>query len=159
MLFRMSSPLPLPLSPLTPRLEVVAVDDQRSIFLNGHLVARYRGEDKTEPVLVTQLAEVVPWPDRQIAAAFDVHPVTLSRFRRPARQGGAVALLPRKTGPQGPSKTTPPREARCRVCALRDCPCRPSPSASRAAAPLSPTSAWRLCSTISRRRLNNRPCR
>ena len=116
MLLRMTSPLPLPLSPLTPRLEVVSLDDQRSIFLNGHLVARYRCDDKgTERVLVTQLAEVVPWPDRQIAAAFDLHPVTLSRFRRQARQGGAVALLPRKSGPQGPSKMTPPLEARCRA--------------------------------------------
>src|SRR5215469_13367182 len=116
MLFRMTSPWPLPLSSLTPRLEVVSVDDQRSVFLNGHLVARYRCDDKgTERVLVTQLAEVVPWPDRQIAAAFDLHPVTLSRFRRQARQGGAVALLPRKSGPQGPRKRTPQREARCRA--------------------------------------------
>ena len=112
----MTSSLALPLSPLTPRLEVVSVDDQRSVFLNGHLVARYRCDDKgTERVLVTQLAEVVPWPDRQIAAAFDLHPVTLSRFRRQARQGGAVALLPRKSGPQGPRKMTPQREARCRA--------------------------------------------
>ena len=83
----MTTSLPLlPFGPLTPRLEVVSLDDQRSIFLNGHLVARYRCDDKgTERVLVTQLAEVLPCPDRQIAAAFDLHPVTLSRFRSQAR--------------------------------------------------------------------------
>jgi transposase len=113
----MTTSLPLlPFGPLTPRLEVVSLDDQRSIFLNGHLVARYRCDDKgTERVLVTQLAEVLPCPDRQIAAAFDLHPVTLSRFRSQARRGGAAALLPRKSGPQGPSKMTPQLEARCRT--------------------------------------------
>jgi len=105
----------LPFGSLTPRLEVVALQDQRSIFLNGHLVARYRCDDKgTERVLVTQLAEVLPAPDSQIAAAFGLHPVTLSRFRSLARRGGAAALLPRKSGPQGPSKMTPQLEARCR---------------------------------------------
>ncbi len=116
MLLRMTSPLPLPLGPLTPRLEVVAVDDQRSVFLNGHLVARYPCDDQgTERVLVTQLAEVLPLPDSQIAATFGFHAVTLSRFRRQARHGGAAALMPRKTGPQGPRKMTPPLEARCRA--------------------------------------------
>jgi hypothetical protein len=107
------------LGPLTPRLEVVEVDDQRSIFLNGHLTARYACDDKgTERVLVTQLAEVLPLPDRQIAAAFAMHPVTLSRFRGLARSRGAAALLPLKTGPKGPSKMTAKLEARCR--ALRE---------------------------------------
>ena len=79
-------------------------------------VVRYRCDDKgNERVFVTQLAEVGPWPDPQIAAAFELHPVTLSRFRRQARPGGALALLPRKSGPQGPSKMTPQREARCRA--------------------------------------------
>jgi hypothetical protein len=116
MLFGMTNPLPLPIGPLTPRLEVVPVDDQRSVFLNGHLVARYPCDDQgTERVLVTQLAEVLPLPDSQIAAAFGLHAVTLSRFRSQARHGGAAALMPRKTGPQGPSKMTPQLEARCRA--------------------------------------------
>src|SRR6516164_2770785 len=116
MLLCMTSPLPLPLGPLTPRLEVVPVDDQCSIFLNGHLVARYPGDDKgTERVLVSQLAEVLPLPDRQIAAAFGLHAVTLSRFRSQARRGGAAALMPRKTGPRKPHKMTPRLEARCRA--------------------------------------------
>jgi hypothetical protein len=116
MLFAMTSPLPLPIGPLTPRLEVVPVDDQRSVFLNGHLVARYPCDDKgTERVLVTQLAEVLALPDTQIATAFGFHAVTLSRFRSQARHGGATALMPRKTGPQGPSKMTPQLEARCRA--------------------------------------------
>jgi hypothetical protein len=114
MLLSMTNPLPLPIGPITPRLEVVPVDDQRSVFLNGYLVARYPCDDKgTERVLVTQLAEVLPLPDSQIAAAFGFHAVTLSRFRSQARHGGAAALMPRKTGPQGPSKMTPPLEARC----------------------------------------------
>jgi transposase len=116
MLFGMTSPLPLPIGPLTPRLEVVPVDDQRNVFLNGHLVARYPCDDKgTERVLVSQLAEVLPLPDRQIAAAFGLHAVTLSRFRSQARRGGAAALMPRKTGPQKPHKMTPRLEARCRA--------------------------------------------
>jgi hypothetical protein len=46
MLLFVTSPLPLPIGPLTQRLEVVPVDDQRSVFLNGHLVARYPCDDK-----------------------------------------------------------------------------------------------------------------
>ena len=77
----MTSALPLlPFGSLAPRLEVVSIDDQRNIFLNGHLVARYRCDDKaTERVLVTQLAEVLPAPDCQIAAAFGLHPVKIGR--------------------------------------------------------------------------------
>ena len=106
-------------APLTPRLEIVSVEDQRSIFLNGHLVARYRCDDKTaERVLATQLAEALSLPGRQIAAAFGWHPVTLSRFRGLARAGGAAALLSAKTGPKGPIKMTPKIEAQCR--ALRE---------------------------------------
>src|SRR5215210_8790974 len=73
--------------------------------------ARIKG---TERVVVTQLAEVLSLPDRQIAAAFDLHPVSLSRFRGLVRDGGAAALLPVKPGPKGPSKMTPQLEARCR---------------------------------------------
>ena len=113
----MPAPLPLlPFGPLAPRLEVVSVDDHRLVFLNGHLTARYPCHDKgTERILVTQLAEVLPGPDYYIAAAFDLHPVTLSRFRSQVRHGGAPALMPRKTGPQGPSKMTPRLQARCRT--------------------------------------------
>jgi hypothetical protein len=102
-------------TPLFPRLEVVDAEDQRSIFLNGHLAGRYPCDDRgIERVLVTQLAEVLPLPDRQIAAAFDLHPVTVSRLLGLMRQGGAAALLPLKPGPKGPSKMTPKLEARCR---------------------------------------------
>lgn len=100
---------------LTQRLEVVDADDQRTIFLNGYLAARYACDDKaTERVLITQLAEVLPLPDRQIAATFQIHPVTLSRFRHLARSGGARALLPNKSGPKGPSKMNPQLEGQCR---------------------------------------------
>src|SRR6516162_147151 len=116
MLFGMTSPLPLPIGPLTPRLEVVPLDDQCSIFLSGDLVARYPCDDKgTERVLVSQLAEVLPLPDSQIAAAFGLHAVTLSRFRSQARRGGAAALMPRKTGLRKPHKMTARLEARCRA--------------------------------------------
>jgi len=111
-----SAPNLLDIAPLTQRLEVIDAGDQRSIFLNGYLAARYACEDKgTERVLVTQLAEVLPLPNRQIAAAFELHPVTLSRFRGLVRSGGAAALLPLKTGPKGPSKMTAKLEARCRT--------------------------------------------
>jgi hypothetical protein len=103
------------LGSLTQRLEVVDVDDQRAIFLNGYLAARYACDDKaTERVLITQLAEVLPLPDRQIAATFQIHPVTLSRFRHLARSGGAQALLPSKSGPNGPSKMNARLEGECR---------------------------------------------
>lgn len=99
---------------LPQRLEVVDAGDQRTVFLNGHAAARYSCDDKVaERVLITQLAEVVPLPDRQIAAAFQIHPVTLSRFRAMARTGGTAALVPAKSGPKGPSKMTPKIEARC----------------------------------------------
>lgn len=99
----------------TPRLEVIDAQDQRSVFVNGHLIARYASNEKgTERVLVTQLAEVLPISDGQIASTFGLHPVTLSRFRGQARDGGAMALMPRKTGPKGPSKVTPALQVRCR---------------------------------------------
>jgi hypothetical protein len=105
----------LSLVPATSRLEVIDAQDQRSIFISGHLVARYACNEKgTERVMATQLAEVLPISDREIASAFGLHPVSLSRFRGQAREGGAVALMPRKTGPRGPSKMTPVLQARCR---------------------------------------------
>jgi transposase len=107
--------LQLNLVQATPRLEVVDAQDHRSIFLNGYLVARYACDEKgTERVLATQLAEVLTITDRQVAAAFGLHPVTLCRFRGQARDGGAIALMPRKTGPKGPSKVTPALQVRCR---------------------------------------------
>src|SRR5436305_2716797 len=103
------------LGPLPQRLEVVDADDQRTIFLNGYLSARYSCDDKgTERVMVTQLAEVLSLPDRQIAAAFNLHPVTVSRLLGLVREGGSAALLPLKPGPKGPSKMTSKLEARCR---------------------------------------------
>ena len=56
-----------------------------------------------------------PLPDRQIAAAFQIHPVMLSRFRAMARCAGAAALVPSKSGPKSPSKMTPKIEGRCRA--------------------------------------------
>ena len=104
------------LGTLPQRLEVVDAGDQRTVFLNGHAAVRYDCDDKVaERVLLTQLAEVIPLPDRQIAAAFQIHPVTLSRFRAMARSGGAAALVPSRSGPKGPSKMTPRIEARCRA--------------------------------------------
>jgi len=110
-----NTPVQVSLAPPTARLEVVDAQDQRSIFVNGHLVARYACNEKgTERVLATQLAEVLPVSDSEIAAAFGMHPVSLSRFRGQARDGGAMALMPRKTGPKGPRKMTPALQARCR---------------------------------------------
>jgi hypothetical protein len=97
------------------RLEVIDVQDHRSVFLNGHLTARYACEDKgTERIIATQLAQVLPLSDRRIADAFGMHAVTLSRYAGQVRSGGAAALMPRKTGPKGPSKMTARLEERCR---------------------------------------------
>ena len=53
---------------LPQRLEVVDAGDQRTVFLNGYAAARYGCDDKVaERVLLTQLAEVVPLPDRKPA--------------------------------------------------------------------------------------------
>jgi hypothetical protein len=114
-----SNPLLFDTAPLTQRLEVIDVDDQRTVFLNGHLAGRYPVADKgTERIVVTQLAEVLTLPDYQIASAFQLHPVSLSRLRALARSGGAAALVPLKSGPKGPSKMTPKLQTRCR--ALRE---------------------------------------
>src|SRR6266536_2801082 len=109
----MPSDQPIPSG--APRLEVVEVDDHRVVFLNGHLMGRYGCDDKgIERVLVTQLAEVLDLADRENASSFGMHPVTLSRFRGQVRRGGSAALIPRKTGPKGPSKMTPKLEGQCR---------------------------------------------
>lgn len=98
-----------------PRLEVVEIDDVRHVFLNGHLLSRHACDDLgVERILVTQLAEVLPLSGHEIAEAFEMHPVTLSRFRGQMRRGGSAALLPRKSGPKGPSKMRPRMEATCR---------------------------------------------
>ena len=98
------------------RLEVIDVQDHRHLFLNGHLAARYACDEKgTERVLATQLAGVLSLADKDIASAFGIHPVSLSRFRSQARDGGPAALMPRKTGPKGPSKMTAELEGRCRT--------------------------------------------
>jgi len=48
------TPTQLSLAPATPRLEVIDAQDQRSVFVNGHLVARYACNEKgTERVLAT----------------------------------------------------------------------------------------------------------
>ena len=102
-------------APVCVRLELVDVQDHRSVFLNGHLAARYACDDKgTERIIATQLAEVLSASDRSIADAFGIHAVTLSRYAAQARSGGAAALMPRKTGPKGPSKMTARLEERCR---------------------------------------------
>jgi transposase len=98
------------------RLEVIDVQDHRHLFLNGHLAARYACDEKgTERVLATQLAGVLSLADKEIASAFGIHPVSLSRLRSQARDGGSAALMPRKTGPKGPSKVTAELEGRCRA--------------------------------------------
>lgn len=103
------------LAPPVPRLEVIEIDDCRHVFVNGHLLSQHSCDDLgVERVLVTQLAEVLPLSGDQIAEAFGMHPVTLSRFRGQMRRGGSAALIPRKSGPKGPSKMTPPIEAKCR---------------------------------------------
>jgi transposase len=101
------------------RLEVFDVEDHRIVDINGHRIAQYRFDDYlTERVLMTQLAEVSPIKDREIATAFGIHATSLSRYRAMTRSGGTSALLPLKTGPKKPSKLTP--EMRARIIRLRE---------------------------------------
>jgi len=98
-----------------PRLEVSEVADQRLVHVGGHLVACYGSDDiGTERVVATQLAETLPIDGCEIAAAFGMHPVTLSRLRGRFRASGAKGLMPRQTGPQGPTKATPRMQSRFR---------------------------------------------
>jgi len=104
------------LGSLPQRLEVIDAGDYRTIILNGHPSAHYACDDKaTERVLITQLADTLPLSGVRIAAAFQIHPVSLSRFRAAVRSGGVAALLPLKPGSKGPTKMTPKVEARCRA--------------------------------------------
>lgn len=106
-------PVDQQLAPAVPRLEVIVAEDHRVVFVNGHLISRYACYDKgIERVVVTQLAEVLALPDHVIASGFHMHPVALSRFRGQLRSGGSAALIPRKTGPKGPSKVTRSRRIR-----------------------------------------------
>jgi transposase/uncharacterized coiled-coil protein SlyX len=100
-------------------LEVIDVEDYRVVSLNGHRIGQYRLDDRiAERVLMTQLAEVSPIKDRQIASTFGIHPVSLSRYRAMARSGGSSALLPLTPGPRNPSKLTP--ELRARIIRLHE---------------------------------------
>lgn len=87
------------------RLELTEVNDRRLVFLNGHMISEYAKDDLgTERVLATQLADALPLKGNEVAEIFGMHPVSLSRIRTQARQGGAAALMPRRRGPKGPSK-------------------------------------------------------
>ena len=91
-----------------PRFEVSEVADQRVVHVGGHLVACYRRDDLAcERLIATQLAETLPIDACEIAAAFGMHPVSLSRLRGQFRASGAQALMPRRPGPRSPSKVTP----------------------------------------------------
>lgn len=104
--------LPLPLA-AAPRLEVLEADNHRIVVLNGYAAAQYSRDDLgTERVILAQLSEALPLPDREIARVFGMHPVTLSRLRALSRSGGAQALMPVRRGPKGPMKLTPQMESR-----------------------------------------------
>jgi len=107
--FAMASQLSLIPDPgISPRLDVIDVGDHRAIQVGGHAVACYRRDDVTsERVIATQLAETLALDACEIAAAFGMHPVTLSRLRGQFRAAGAQALISRKRGPKGPTKLTP----------------------------------------------------
>lgn len=107
--FAMASQLSLIPDPgISPRLDVIDVGDHRAIQVGGHAVACYRRDDVTsERVIATQLAETLALDACEIAAAFGMHPVTLSRLRGQFRAAGAQALISRQRGPKGPTKLTP----------------------------------------------------
>lgn len=96
-----------------PRFEVGEVADRRVVHVGGHLVACYRSDDlASERMVATQLAETLPVEAGEIAAAFGMHPVTLSRLRGRFRASGAQGLMPHRPGPKGPTKVTPRMLAR-----------------------------------------------
>lgn len=92
---------------VAPRVEMLELDEHRRVYLNGHLIAFYRAEDKTtERTIMTQLAEVTTTGNAALARTFGIHEVSLSRFRSKARRLGGEALAPKKRGPKGPSQLT-----------------------------------------------------
>jgi hypothetical protein len=101
--------VPAPANTPTPaRFEVSEVADHRVVHVSGHLIACYRRDDlASERLIATQLAETLPVGASEIAAAFGMHPVSLSRLRGQFRASGAQALMPRRPGPKSPSKVTP----------------------------------------------------
>ena len=101
--------VPAPTNTQTPpRFEVSEVADHRVVHVGGHLIACYRRDDlASERLIATQLAETLPVDACEIAAAFGMHPVSLSRLRGQFRASGAQALMPRRPGPKSPSKVTP----------------------------------------------------
>lgn len=104
--------LPVKAQP-TPRFEVSDIADRRVVHVGGHLVACFRRDDLAcERMVATQLAETLPIDACQIAAAFGMHPVSLSRLRGQFRSSGAQGLMPQRPGPKGPSKVTPRMLAR-----------------------------------------------
>jgi transposase len=105
----MPSPSPLiPGSETVPHLEVIDVGDHRTVQISGHPVGCYRRDDVgSERLLATQLAETLTLDAVEIAAAFGMHSVTLSRLRGQFRASGSHALMPRKRGPKRPTKLTP----------------------------------------------------
>jgi len=91
------------------------VADQRVVHVGGHLVACYRRDDlASERMIATQLAETTRIHACEVAAAFGMHPVTLSRLRGQFRASGAQGLMPKQRGPKGPTKLTPRMLARFR---------------------------------------------
>ena len=90
-----------------PRLEVTDIGEHRVVHLNGHRIALYPREDRlTERVIVTQLVEVSGLHANRVAEIFERHFVTVSRWRGLVRAAGALALVPERPGPKGPSKRT-----------------------------------------------------
>ena len=115
-----SAPSLFDFTPLFPRLEVVDADDQRNIFLNGHLAGRYPCDDKgTERVVVTQLAEVLSLPDRQIAAAFKLTSSHGQPFAGIGSRGWVRRLAPIKARPQGTIQDDSPTGSPLPVSACR----------------------------------------
>lgn len=107
------------------RLEVVDVGSVRLVRLNGHTVFSYACDDRSsERLIATQLAETLTASGVAVAAAFGMHPVTLSRLRGLLRSGGAAALMARRKGPKGPWKVTPRMEARFKQLAGQGLSCR-----------------------------------
>jgi len=110
----MTAQLPLPLVPDAGAVLIGAaaalVEDQDGgrVFLHGELVLAWdAGDQACRRLAAVQLVRVKAATAVAVAAGFGVDPDTLRRWGNALTGQGAVALVPVKPGPKGPSRLTP----------------------------------------------------
>lgn len=79
--------------------------DLRVVFTHHLPLLQYpRGDRVLERVAMAELVETGSATIQEVADAFGVHRMTVTRCRTLLRQGGAAALLDGKSGPKGPRR-------------------------------------------------------